>query len=127
MLAIVGSSLGHLIAIAEDPPAWPKGEVTKYTFDQSKIFPGTVRDYWVYVPKQYDPAKPACLYVNQDGVQYKAPEVFDELIHKKEMPITIGVFVTPGRVKAPSNQALDRFNRSYEYDGLGDAYVRFLL
>jgi sugar lactone lactonase YvrE/enterochelin esterase-like enzyme len=107
---------------------WPKGEVTKYTFDQSKIFPGTVRDYWVYVPKQYDPAIPACVYVNQDGVQYKAPEVFDELIHKKEMPVTIGVFVMHGRVKAlDGEQALDRFNRSYEYDGLGDNYVRFLL
>src|SRR3954454_24369460 len=105
----------------------PKGEVTKYSFEQSKIFPGTVRDYWVYVPKQYDPAKPACLYVNQDGVQFKAPEVFDQLIHKKEMPIVIGVFVMHGRVKAPSAKALDRFNRSYEYDGLGDNYARFLL
>src|ERR1700722_7991837 len=112
---------------ADAQPAVPKGEVTKHTFNQSKVFPGTVRDYWVYVPKQYDPAKPACVYVNQDGVQFNAPTVFDDLIHKKEMPVTIGVFVTPGRVKAPSDKALDRFNRSYEYDGLGDDYVRFLL
>jgi len=114
---------------ADAAPAgdWPKGEVTKYTFENSKIFPGTVRDYWIYVPKQYDPAKPACLHVNQDGIQYNAPPVFDELIHKKEIPVVIGVFVTPGRVKAPSPDALDRFNRSYEYDGLGDAYARFLL
>src|SRR5438309_10498830 len=90
----------------------PKSEVTKYSFDKSKVFPGTVRDYWVYVPKQYDPAKPACVHVNQDGIQFKAPEVFDQLIHQKEMPITIGVFVMHGRVKAPSSQALDRFNRS---------------
>ncbi len=105
----------------------PRGEVTKYVFDQSKIFPGTVRDYWVYVPRQYDPAKPACLYVNQDGIQYTAPAVFDELIHKKEMPVTIGVFVMHGKVKSLIPQALDRFNRSYEYDGLGDNYVRFLI
>jgi len=105
----------------------PKGELTRYTFDHSRIFPGTVRDYWIYVPKQYDPAKPACLYVGQDGVQYKAPEVFDELIEWKGMPVVIGVFVMHGRVKALSNQALDRFNRSFEYDGLGDNYVRFLL
>src|SRR5260370_21334596 len=85
----------------------PKGEVTKYSFDQSKIFPGTVRDYWVYVPKQYDPATPACVYVNQDGVQWKAPEVFDQLIHSKEMPITIGVFVMHGKIKASSDQTLD--------------------
>ncbi len=56
---------------AEGTP--PKGEVKKFVFDHSKIFPGTVRDYWVYVPKQYNPATPACLYVNQDGLQYKAP------------------------------------------------------
>jgi sugar lactone lactonase YvrE/enterochelin esterase-like enzyme len=105
----------------------PKGEVTKYTFENSKIFPGTVRDYWVYVPKQYDPAKPACVYVNQDNVQYNAPAAFDELIHKQEIPILIGVFVTHGRVKATSDQALDRFNRSFEYDGLGDNYARFIL
>ena len=104
----------------------PKGEVAKYSFANSKIFPGTVRDYWIYVPKQYDPAKPACVWVNQDGVQFKAPEVFDQLIHAKEMPVTIGVFVRPGEVKAPS-PALTRFNRSFEYDGLGDAYARFLL
>src|SRR4029079_11117540 len=105
----------------------PKGEVTKYTFDHSKIFPGTTRDYWVYVPKQYDPAKPACVHVNQDGVQFNAPAVFDQLIASKDMPVTIGVFIMHGRVKAASYQALDRFNRSYEYDGLGDSYVRFLL
>jgi gluconolactonase len=105
----------------------PKGEVTKYAFDKSRIFPGTVREYWIYVPKQYDPAKPACLMVFQDGIQYQAPVVFDNLIHKKETPVTIGVFIMPGRVPADSTTALDRFNRSYEYDGLGDNYVRFLL
>ncbi|MDP1797269.1 MAG: SMP-30/gluconolactonase/LRE family protein, partial [Planctomycetaceae bacterium] len=105
----------------------PKGDVTKYTFDKSNIFPGTTRDYWVYVPKQYNPAKPACVYVNQDGVQWNAPAVFDQLIHKGEIPVLIGVFIQPGRVPAPNDVALDRFNRSYEYDGLGDAYARFLL
>ncbi len=105
----------------------PKGDLIHHKFDKSRIFPGTTRDYSIYVPRQYNPETPACLYVGQDGVQYKAPQVFDELIHKKEMPVTIGVFITPGRVKAPNDQAMDRFNRSYEYDGLGDNYVRFLL
>src|SRR5262245_56754028 len=109
-------------------PGVPQGEVLKFSFDKSKIFPGTYRDYWVYVPAQYTPDKPACVYVNQDGLQYEAPVVFDNLIHKKEMPITIGVFVMHGKVvAADANAALDRFNRSYEYDGLGDNYVRFLL
>jgi gluconolactonase len=106
----------------------PKGEVLKFTFEKSKIFPGTWREYWVYVPAQYRPEKPACVYVNQDGIQWKAPTVFDNLIYHNEMPVTIGVFVTPGRVVAANAEtANDRFNRSFEYDGLGDAYVRFIL
>lgn len=115
-------------ADSKPQPDVPKGEVLKFSFDRSKIFPGTWREYWVYVPAQYTPDKPACLYVNQDGIQWQAPTVFDNLIHKKEMPVTIGVFVMHGRVKAADdNAALDRFNRSYEYDGLGDYYARFLL
>lgn len=105
----------------------PKGTVEKFTFDGSKIFPGTVHDYWIYVPAQYDPAQPACVYVNQDGIQNNAPVVFDNLIARKEMPITIGIFVTPGILKIGGTNALDRFNRSYEYDGLGSDYARFLL
>ena len=106
----------------------PKGELIKFTYDQSKIFPGTSRECWVYVPAQYKPDKPACVYVNQDGIQWKAPTVFDNLIYNKEMPVTIGVFVTPGKVLADGGvNALDRYNRSFEYDGLGDAYARFIL
>jgi gluconolactonase len=117
-----------LSADSKPQPGVPKGEVLKFTFENSKVFPGTWREYWVYVPAQYTPDRPACVYVNQDGIQYEAPAVFDNLIHKKEMPVTIGVFVMHGRVKAADgNTALDRFNRSFEYDGLGDNYVRFLL
>jgi sugar lactone lactonase YvrE/enterochelin esterase-like enzyme len=116
-----------LTADSKKQPGVPEGEVLKFSFEKSKIFPGTYRDYWVYVPKQYDPAKPACVYVNQDGVGYQTPVVFDNLIHKKEIPVVIGVFIMHGRVKAADTNALDRFNRSFEYDGLGDAYARFLL
>ena len=109
-------------------PDVPKGEIIKLSFDKSKIFPDTVRDYWIYVPAQYKPDKPACVFVMQDGIRFEAPTVFDNLINKKEIPITIGVFVAPGVVKTPNAAvALDRFNRSFEYDGLGDAYARFLL
>src|ERR1043165_6153388 len=109
-------------------PGVPKGEVIKLTFDKSKIFPDTTRDYWIYVPAQYNPDRPACVFICQDGIRWEAPTVFDNLIYKKEIPITIGVFVAPGVVKtANANGALDRFNRSYEYDGLGDGYARFIL
>jgi gluconolactonase len=126
-LALLCILIPSNLVAAPDEGAPPVGEVTKYSFEKSKVFPGTIRDYWVYVPKEYDPSKPACVYVNQDGVGYNAPKVFDQLIHEKAMPVTIGVFVMHGRVKALNPSALDRFNRSYEYDGLGDSYARFLL
>src|SRR5688572_4757801 len=77
----------------------PRGLVTKHTWT-SKVFPGTARDWWIYVPSQYDAAKPACVMVFQDGSGYvstngswRVPTVFDNLIHRKEMPVTIGVFI----------------------------------
>src|SRR5215831_15282752 len=114
-------------ADSQTHPDVPKGEVTKHVFEESKIFPGTTRDYWVYVPKQYDPTKAAPVMIFQDGIQYNAPVVFDNLIEQKAIPPLIGVFVMHGRVKAASTNALDRYNRSYEYDGLGENYARFLM
>lgn len=109
-------------------PGVPQGEQIKYAFATSRIFPGTTRDVTVYVPRQYDPAKPACVFIDQDGVQFKAPIVFDNLIARGELPVIIGVFVSPGVVKAADPAvAQDRYNRSFEYDGLGDAYARFVI
>jgi gluconolactonase len=106
----------------------PKGEVLKFTLSNSKVFPGTERMVSVYVPRQYDPTKPACVWVNQDGIQHNAPVVFDNLIHKGEMPVTIYVAASPGELKAlEPERALTRYNRSFEYDGLGDGYARFVL
>jgi len=106
----------------------PKGELLKFTFDHSKIYPGTTRSYWIYVPAQYRPDTPACLFVGQDGVQWSANVVFDNLIARREMPVTIGVFVQPGVVQGTGPGApVIRNNRSFEYDTLGDTYVRFLL
>ena len=114
-------------------PRVPKGTVTQHQWT-SKIFPGTVRDYWVYVPAQYDAAKPACVMVFQDGAGYvkedgaiRATVVFDNLIHRREMPVTIGIFISPGLLPALSEKAQNRYNRSYEYDALGDDYARFLI
>jgi len=62
---------------AEDQAPVPKGTVAKYTFEGSAIFPGTTREYSVYVPAQYDGKRPACVHVNQDGVQFNLPAVME--------------------------------------------------
>ena len=113
----------------------PRGEIIKMPpFTNSTVYPGTVRDWWMYVPKQYDAAKAACLMVFQDGGgyvstngQYRVPVVFDNLIAKNEMPVTIGVFINPGNVPSSQPGAKARSNRSFEYDSLGDLYAKFLI
>ena len=108
----------------------PQGKLLgPFTFDQSKIFPGTVRKYWVYVPQQYDPSRAACVYIGQDGVSSKYPfnQMLDELIYKKEIPVMVGIFVSPGVVSLTKPGGFPRMNRSFEYNSLGDAYARFLL
>ena len=115
----------------------PKGKLEGPFEWKSKIFEGTTRKYWVYVPAQYKPEKPACVMVFQDGhayalpdEPYKAPTVFDNLIHKKEMPVTIGVFINPGNKKGEppaDSKNWCRVTRSFEYDSIGDRYARFLL
>lgn len=108
-------------------PGTLTGEVIKGEFDQSTVYPGTWREYWIYVPRRLDRAKPVPVMVFQDGLQYNAPVVFDNLIHKNAIPPIVGVFVMHGRVKALSADALDRLNRSFEYDSVSGDYARFLL
>lgn len=121
----------HLGPDSLEQPGVPRGTLTKYTW-KSKIFPGTVRDYWVYVPAQYDGKTPACVMVFQDGWAYanpkgdfRVPTVFDNLIYKKDMPITIGIFINPGVIPAGEGKK-PISNRSFEYDTLSDQYARFL-
>ncbi len=112
----------------------PQGKVTQHRWTESKVYPGTERDYWVYVPAQYDPEKPACVMVFQDGQWYvsekghsRVPIVFDNLIHRGEMPVTIGIFISPGVVPPAKEGGKPRKNRSFEYDTLSDQYARFLI
>ena len=117
----------------------PRGKIETFTFKDSKVFPGTIRRCAVYVPVQYDAAKPAALMVFQDGVgtylpedrEYRVPVVFDNLIHAKEMPVTIGVFVDPGfkrdELPKPEEKGARPENRSFEYDTLSADYVTFIL
>src|SRR5262249_40558527 len=103
----------------------PRGKLTQLPKFASKGFEGTTRDWWVYVPAQSggDSPAPAAVMVFQDGGGYKdfTPTVFDNLIARKEMPVTVGVFVNPGTFEG------GRSNRSFEYDTLSDQYARFLL
>lgn len=114
-------------------PGVPIGKVTRHVWTASAVYPGTTHDYWIYVPAQYVPGTPAAVMVFQDGAafvnetgSFRVPIVFDNLIHKGEMPVTIGIFISPGVLPArnPGEQA--RFHRSHEYDAVTGRYARFL-
>ncbi len=108
---------------ARPQPGVPHGELIEHRGWRSQVFPNTTRDWWVYVPAQYRPAEPACVMVFQDGRGPKdyVPVVFDNLIARGDLPVTVGVFIMPGILDDGSS------NRSFEYDTLSDQYARFLL
>ncbi|MFT5527903.1 MAG: enterochelin esterase-like enzyme [Pirellulaceae bacterium] len=112
----------------------PQGEIVAGKWTSKKVFPGTERDYWLYIPAQYEADTPACVMIFQDGRGYvdkkgesPVPIVFDNLIHKGEMPVTIGIFLNPGTIPPAKPGQAPRLNRSFEYDTLSDQYARFLI
>ena len=122
----------------------PQGRIIERTWSDSKIYPGTSRSWWIYVPAQYQPGRPACVMIFQDGFafvsrdqgSFRAPVVMDNLIQQGAMPVTIGIFINPGnRPPTPEEKArmeaqgrpIPKPNRSIEYDTVSDRYARFLL
>ncbi len=108
-------------------PDVPHGEFLEGTITDSKIYPGTINPFKVYVPAQYDPAKPACLLVRLDGIGENEGIVLDNLIAKGDIPVMIAVGVSPGAIwKAPGKEAV-RWNRSYEFDSTNANFADYLL
>jgi enterochelin esterase family protein len=110
----------------------PQGKIEKFELNDSKIYPGTFRECAIYIPAQYK-GEPTALMVFQDGHTYlgdkgdfRVPVVFDNLIHAKELPPIIGVFINPGNKGKLPDTPWKTDNRSVEYDTLGDTYSKFL-
>jgi enterochelin esterase-like enzyme len=115
----------------------PRGTITEHVLSDSKVFPGTKRRYSLYVPAQYTPKTPAALMVFQDGHafvgergDFRVPVVFDNLIAKGAMPVTIAVMIDPGhKGELPDKRGWKPTpaNRSVEYDTVSGDYAKFLL
>jgi enterochelin esterase-like enzyme len=116
----------------------PVGKVTDWEKLPSQAYPGTLHDFCVYVPAQYDPASPASLMIFQDGhawlnptAEIRASVVFDNLIYRREVPVTIVVYINPGRSPeqaiATQTEWGDRgSNRPQEYNALDDKYAHVI-
>jgi gluconolactonase len=118
-------------------PGAPIGNISPAgQFTSSVVYPGLKFQFWVYVPAQYQPGKPAALMVFQDGIHYLGLSeakfnsliVFDNLIHAGEMPVTIALFVQPGTYDGVYTYPSEESGlRSDQYDTPSDAYSKFLL
>jgi enterochelin esterase-like enzyme len=116
----------------------PRGELVGPSTLPCEVFPGTQHTYWVYVPAQYDPTKPVSLMIFNDGQAFidpngsiRAPNVLDNLIYRRELPVMIGVFINPGRrpdqpEPTPRNWGDRDTNRPTEYNSLDDRYPRVI-
>jgi len=117
----------------------PRGEMRGPFVLPSQAYPGTQHTYWVYVPAQYDPALAASLMIFQDGQAFKdmdgvvrAPNVLDNLMYRREIPVMIAVFINPGRTPeqpepTPSDWGDRATNRPTEYNSLDDRYARVIV
>ena len=115
----------------------PRGRLEGPFEFHSQVIPGTVRRYWIHVPAHHDASRPANLLVFHDGQRatnpdgsLRVPDVLDNLIHRGDIPPTIGVFVTPGHRAAHYPDDLGMSNpdhRAQEYDALDDTYARMLV
>ncbi|HMC10231.1 MAG TPA: hypothetical protein VKH44_03035, partial [Pirellulaceae bacterium] len=116
----------------------PQGKLVGPNVLPSEAYPGTQHTYWVYVPMQYDPAKTASLMIFQDGQAFidangplRAPNVINNLIYRRELPVMLAVFINPGRrpdqpEPTPRNWGDRDTNRPTEYNTLDDRYARVI-
>ena len=122
---------------SKSQPGVPQGRLEGPFLFRSKIIANTVRKYWVSVPAQYDPQQPACVLVFQDGARainpdgvLRVPQVLDNLIHRKAIPVTIGIYITPGQRGETFPDSIgtgNPDNRDREYDVLDDNYARMVI
>jgi enterochelin esterase family protein len=130
----------ELSADAHPREGVPKGELRgPFVLPNSQAYPGTQHTYWVHVPAQYDAAVPASLMIFQDGQAFidmngsvRAPNVLDNLIYRRELPVMITVFINPGRTPeqpepTPQEWGDRTTNRPTEYNSLDDRYARVIV
>jgi enterochelin esterase family protein len=137
---LTGDTLQH--------PGVPVGNLSGKLTLRSQVYDGMLSDYWIYVPAQYDPQKPAALMVFQDGSGYierkgdhPALNVLDNLIAQGKIPVVIAIFTNPGDISASPNTptykavearahkwayTMKTAMRGIEYDVISDRYPRFL-
>ena len=111
--------------------AYPSADVASSTlvhirdWGESRIYPDTTRDIRISMPAKI--GGDLGLLVCQDGKDYvdsegavRAIQVLDSLMHRGEIPPTVGVFIDPGQSESEPRQ------RNLEYDAMNDSYVTMI-
>lgn len=146
LLAVVASALaaGEDDFYKLDPDSLPQdgvpqGRLIGPTTLPSEVFPGTSHTYWIYVPQQYDSSQPAAMMIFNDGQamidmhgDLRIPNVLDNLIWRREIPVILAVFINPGRTPeqpepTPRDWGDKTSNRRIEYNTLDDKYAKVIV
>jgi len=122
------------VVYAHGPDSAPRrgatpGTTVELDLVDSATYPGTTRKVWVHVPAGYRREHPAGLVVFNDGWwcldptgQVRGAVVLDNLVHRGDIPMVLGIFVDPGVIV----DAEQPKNRNVEYDAFDDRYLTFL-
>ena len=94
----------------------PKGKLTEKMEHTSNIYPGMKSNWWIYVPAQYNPAKPSPVMIWQDG----------EVLVNREEPSRAQIVFDKFHVMKHLGAALDQV-RKMEYrrlSGKDRSYIK---
>lgn len=95
------------------------------SIDGGNIYPGTVRNYSVWLPRQYDGTKPACLLLSLDGDIYSIKSDVERMIDDGRMPCTVCIFLQPGSIRDDKDNVV-RYNRSNEFDAIDGRFAEYI-
>jgi gluconolactonase len=124
--AATAQDLYPLGADSKQQTGVPAGKSFQFSMSDSRHYPETHRMIDVYVPAQYKAERPACVWVSLDGLSESTHFVFDNLIHRNEVPVTIAVGLHAGSTASAESSQNPRFNRSFEFDSLNDVLADFI-
>jgi len=117
----------------------PKGKLIGPLHLPSQVFTNATHTYWIYVPAQYDAKQPAGLMIFQDGSamiatngDMRVPNVLDNLMWRREIPVLITVFISPGILPgqpepSPASWGDGRSLRGQEYNEVTNRYARVII
>ena len=103
------------------------GETVGGVYVSTEHKPGVSFQYFLYVPKAYDPGTPAALYLCHDGLVQVHADVMAQLADSGQLPAVVCVGLIAGNLEATLPGGIGWHMRAEEYDQCGPQYADFVI